>query len=381
MKRYLIVLLLLFAFIYSEAQPFTAKYITLTRVFNTLVNAYGNAKGKPNLVLIPIAEKESYCIAGYFTTPKPTIKVDEKLFDICMGFGTDSLNALSIVLSHELAHYYNDHNWCSDFAFAIRNTPIGKKIAAETKNNNLSHEREADNFGLYHSCIAGYKPFGADSALLEKIYKSYDLPTKMAGYPTKAERIGICKEAEKQIAKLYSEFKEGDSAIYHKDFERAIRCFEDLTKYFPSRENYHNAGTAKALWALRLKPLERIEFDDANFYYPIEVDHVSRLYGSGHRSLDEHDAKKMDELLQSAKRDFEKAITLDPDYEKAYINLACVFDLLGNPESAIGKIKELPANKQEQQRAYRILGIAYYHLGNKEKSEEMFKKVSRTIQK
>jgi len=372
MKKHLFILAFFFASVHLEAQTFTAKYLTLSKVFDELVNAYGNAKGKPDLVLIPNAEMENYCIAGYFASPKPTIKVDEKLYDICTSLGADSLNAISIILSHELAHYYNDHNWCSDFAFAIRNTTLGKKIIAETKSNNLSHEREADNFGLYHSCMAGFKPFGVDSSLLEKIYKAYDLPPKMVGYPTKAERIGICKEAQKQIAKLYAEFIEGDSAIARKDFENAIKCFENLTKYFPSRENYSNAGTAKTLWALQLKPLERIEFEDTNFFYPIEIDHESRLRDNGSRSLDDNDAQKMNELLQSAAKDFEKAISIDPHYDIAYVNLACVFDLQENPESSIGEIKKMPLSDQNKDNALRILAISYYHSGNDKKANEIF---------
>lgn len=383
MKKYLFILAFLFVFIHVKAQSFTAKYNTLSKVFDELVNAYGNPKGKPDLVLIPVAEKESYCIAGYFASPKPTIKVDEKLFDICTSMGADSLNAISIILSHELAHYYNDHNWCSDFAFAIRNTTLGKKIIAETKSNNLSHEREADNFGLYHSCIAGFKPLGVDSTLLEKIYKAYSLPSKMVGYPTKTERIGICKEVQRQIAKLYAEFVEGDSSISHNDYNKAIKCFEDLNKHFPSRENYNNVGTAKALLALQLKPLERIEFEDTNFFYPIEIDHESRLKENGSRSVSDEDAKKRDSLLQSAKRDFEKAISLDPEYDIAYINIACIFDLMEKPKASIGKIEELPQQKQNTKSAFRILGIAYYHLwiinghsDDKEKSKEIFAKLN-----
>ena len=49
------------------------------------------------------------------------IKVDLKFYQLCQTFGNDSLNALSIVISHELAHYYYDHNFCTDFAFAIKN--------------------------------------------------------------------------------------------------------------------------------------------------------------------------------------------------------------------------------------------------------------------
>ena len=369
MKKGILILLALLAFIDLKAQDINAKKNTLTRVFNSVVNAYGNAKTAPALDIVPKASGEKY-IATYIATPNPVIKVDEQLFDLCMQMGADSLNALSIILSHELAHYYNDHSWCSDFAFAVRS-----KIKS-TKDDKITHEREADNFGLYHSCIAGYHPFNIYDRLLDKIYTAYQLNDKNPDYPTKKERKLICKEAGKKIKDLYPVFVKGIESIKNEHYDTAIKCFEDLNKYFPSRENYNNLGTAKTLWAIKLKPLERIEYENPAFRYPIEIDTESRMRTNENRNLDEESAQKMEDLLNSAKKDFEKAISLDPNYDKAFINVACVHDLLGNPEAAIGKIKELPMNKQNQKSAYIILGIAYYHTDNRKKSKEMFEKAT-----
>jgi tetratricopeptide (TPR) repeat protein len=378
LKNLILLLLGLLAFINMKAQDISAKKNTLNKVFGDLVNAYGNAKSAPAHELIPKSSDEKY-IATYISTPSPIIKVDEQLFDLCMQMGADSLNALSIILSHELAHYYNDHHWCTDFAFALSKEAKSKaekeKNYWHSKEEKTIHEGEADNFGLYHSCIAGYSPFNVYSRLLHKIYTAYGLPENMIGYPSKKERIQISDEAQKKIDTLYKEFVEGITAITNKNYGKAISCFDNLTKYFPSRENYNNAGTAKTLWAIELKPKERMEYVDTNFYYPIETDHKSRLNGSGTRSLNEDDAKKMDSLLKSAKKDFEKAINLDPDYDLAYINLACVYDLMENWNSAIGKISEMPLHKQKQERAYRILGIVYYHMGEEANSKEMFEKM------
>ena len=83
----------------------------------------------------------------------------------------------------------------------------------------------------------------------------------------------------------------------------------------------------------------------------------------------------MEKLLKSAKADFEKAIQLDPNYSTSFINLACVYDLLGNPEAAIGKIKELPLVEQKKTNAQRILAIAYYNLDSESKADEIWKKL------
>jgi tetratricopeptide (TPR) repeat protein len=358
----LFTLLLLLNFITVKAQSLSTKKSIITLVFNKLVDAYGNAKAPPVLEIIP---SKSESIAYYISSPTPTIKIDEEVYDICTKFGEDSLNALSIILSHELAHYYNDHNWCTDYAFALK-----LKISKEDK---VTHEREADNFGLYHSCIAGYQPFHIYDKLIDKIYIDYKLKDINPGYPTKSERKIICKEAETKINELFPYFTKGLEEIQKKQFASAIQCFEYLNRYFPSRENYNNAGTAKTLWALQLKPLERVEFINPLFRYPIEIDPESRIKVSGNRTIEE-DALIMDSLLISAKTDFEKSIHLDSKYTKAYINLACVYNLIGNPEAAIGKIKELPKKEQNSRQSYILLGIAYYHLNNEILSNEYFSK-------
>jgi hypothetical protein len=65
---------------------------------------------------------------------KPKIEVDQKLFSVCRTYGKDSLNAVAVVLSHELAHYYSDHTFCSDYAYAYLK-PIESKALVITENN------------------------------------------------------------------------------------------------------------------------------------------------------------------------------------------------------------------------------------------------------
>jgi tetratricopeptide (TPR) repeat protein len=384
MKNIILISIGLFAFTNVKAQDISAKKNTLNKVFVDLVNAYGNAKSPPALKLSPKSSGQKY-VATYLATPTPTIVVDEQLFDLCTQMGPDSLNALSIVLSHELAHYYNDHHWCSDFAFALSKEAKSKTEKERnywhSKEERTIHEGEADNFGLYHSCIAGYRPFNVHSLLLDKIYTAYSLPENMTGYPSKNERKQICFEAQKRISKLYSEFTNGTSSVIDGDYETAIAHFEILTKHFPSRENYNNLGIARAFSALVLRSKEKIEFDNPSFRYPIGIDSVSRLKAYDirfntpqYRDINDDKERKMRDLLLLAKKDFEMAINLDPDYDLAYINLACVYDMLGNPDAAIGTVKQLPMNKQHQKNAYTILWISYYHSDNQVKANEMYEK-------
>lgn len=352
------------------AQVSKNKLVTAQKIFDNLVNAYSSNKGSPSLKIIP--KSSSGSIAQYLTYPFPTVQIDEAVVDICMGFGKDSADALAIILSHELAHYYNDHSWCSDYAFALRNSQLGNTLRNISKESKIEKESIADSYGLFYSSLAGYKPFDVFNLLLDKIYKQYKLPENVPGYPSKKERKEINRVQKEKIEKLVPVFEAGVILIYAGKYEEAISCFNYLNKYFPSRENYNNLGTAKLLMALQLKPQQAIEF-----IYPVEIDPVSRLSSNGTRSNGKDEQNQMNNLLQSAKRDFEKAISLDPGYAKAYINLACVYDLLGNYDAAIGRIKDMPANINETVSALEIKAIAYAHSDNAPKAEECFLQIQK----
>jgi hypothetical protein len=333
-------------------------------VFNQLVAAYGSPKTAPELIL---NAKKIGRPAYYKNETKPTIVVDENVLVICRTFGKDSLNALSIVLSHELAHYYNEHEFCTDFAFAIRNKNeiLYNKVKLINKNQKMIYETQADDKGLFYAAIAGYEPFEIQPKLLDAIYTSYQLKDEV-GYPTKLERKDIATNAIAKSKRLYEIFKQGLKQIKDKNFDEAIESFTVVNNSFPSRENWNNIGVAKVLKALELKGPSDDEKDfPIRFKYPIEVDNSSRLNREKTRDLDDSQDEIIS-LLKSAKIDFEKAISLDENYIMGYINIACTFDLLDNPNAAIGKIKELPIEIQNSIPAKRILAIAYFH--NKQES-------------
>ena len=375
MNKSIISNLLIFVFATQiQAQTNTEKQVN--NVFNQLVLAYGNAKSAPQLQILN-EKMPQKTPAFYSPTNKPVIKVDAHFYKLCQSFGKDSLNALSIVMSHELAHYYNDHTFCSDFAFAMRdkNKELALKLKTVSKNEKMSSESQADYQGLFYAAIAGFHPFEVHSKLLDAIYKTYQLAEINAGYPTKTERKEMANSALQKANSLYLTFQKGLAYIENKKYNEAIKTFEELNNYFPSRENYNNIGVMKTLQALEYQVLtsELVHYPK-RFLYPLEADNTSRLNQNATRSNgSEEDQQKMVFLLKSAQKDFEKAISLDPNYTKAYINLACVFDLLDNPEAAIGKIKELSKEQQNATEALRILAIAYYHAEYEKKAEQIWK--------
>lgn len=374
MNKLLVIIVLIWSnFIVAQKQ----NNLEIEKVFNALVLAYGNPKAPPQLVIINEKNKQS-SLAVYSPENKPIIKIDYHFYQLCQTFQKDSLNALALVLSHELAHFYHNHSFCSDFAFAVskKNKDYAQKLKAVSKTEKISLETQADYHGLFYAAVAGYQPFEIYPKLIDEVYKSYQLAENDPRYPTKQERKEIAQNALQKVEILYQKFEKSKILKEQKKYNEAVNLLDNITSHFPSREIYNNLGVLKTLQALDLKPLTLEEHKfSKRFLYPLEYDNTTRLQQNNTRSND-NDLQKMNTLLKIAQKDFEKAISLDPTYTQAYINLACVFDLLDNPEAAIGKIKELPLEHQKSIDAQRILAIAYYHADNEKKAEDIWKQLN-----
>ncbi len=127
MKKLIVLILVIFtSFVKLYSQSLPDKTNTVKNVFDKLVKAYGSSKSAaPQLKILPNSENVR-TVARYSSTNRPTVIIDEKLIDICLGLKHDSLNALAIIISHELAHFYKDHTFCIDYAYAA-----DKKFPAE----------------------------------------------------------------------------------------------------------------------------------------------------------------------------------------------------------------------------------------------------------
>lgn len=346
------------------AQNLVQKKETAQQVFDKLVLAYGNVKVAPLLEVLPKGN-----VGAIYKTDKtkpPTIKIDLKLIDLCLALKADSLNALACVLSHELSHYYHDDTFCADYEFANKDL---QKISLANK---IEKETIADSEGIWHAAMAGYQPFDIFNKLIDKIYIAYNIPIKNAGYPSKEERKLINLGRQNLAERLLPIFNAGYILGAIGEYEAAATCFDEVKRYFPSRENYNNTGVVKLKLAIQKMPSPAIPF-----IYPIEIDGYSRLNRNNatNRALDETQEKYLEKLLDEAKQNFEKAIALDPTYIQAYTNLATAYDVLGNHEAAIGKLNELPKTLPDSNSVNMLKAIAYYHNDQDKKATQAFAKL------
>lgn len=344
-------------------------------VFNNLVQAFANGKGAPDLRIIPLHDQQ--VIAEYSTLKGiPVIQIDQKLINICFSLGKDSLNALAFILAHELSHYYKDDNWCMDYAgFKYKTNPAFAKEIKSGEKINLGKEIIADKEGILYATIAGFSPFNIFKTLIDSIYLKYNLKSNLQGYPSKEDRIGINIFAQKEARTWLEIFNSSLLLISNCKYQAAIDKLNALTKKFPSREVYNNLGIAKTRKALMLNPknLDEIKFPE-KFKYPLEVDINSRLIQNNTRGINDS-SNEYEKLLSDAQKCFQEAIRIDSKYFAGYINLACVYDLLGNYSAAIGEINKLPLYVQGQKAAKQILAIALYHNGENEKADRIWNSI------
>jgi len=369
--RGILVIGILFIQCFSSFSQTYNKHV-VENVYKRLVAAYGDPKAAPKL----IHSTKNLDGPASFSKNEKSITIDKRLIAICRRLGKDSTNAISIVISHELAHYYSEHDFCSDFGYLLnsKNKALSNKIIKLGIDQKLIYETQADKKGLFYSAMAGFHPFEINNQLLEIIYKSYQ--TKDAnGYPTKEQRKEIGQTSGTEINSLYKSFILGLNLLKENKFESSINEFEKISRTFPSREIYNNIGVAKARNALLLKPKTKEEFDSPDrFKYPIEIENKTRLNKEDTRSIQLDN--KYFELLSEAQSNFEKAISLDPSFVKSYVNLACIYDLLDNPDNAIGTIKRLSRIDQNTADSKKILAIAYYHSNRESLAETIWKELN-----
>ncbi len=110
----------------------------------------------------------------YYNPQNNTINFGEGIYDLAVSFGKDSLNAIAMVLGHELAHFYKDHGWGMSFGMANEDTEVAKKIYDIELNEDMraKMEAEADYFGGLFGYMAGYNTLEVGAAFYNKLYET-----------------------------------------------------------------------------------------------------------------------------------------------------------------------------------------------------------------
>src|SRR5947209_19818887 len=97
-------------------------------IYARLVRVTGDARRPPPLDVIPDARRSNTAMVAWFNTGTRRIGMDEKTVRLCQSLGSRAEACVAFFLGHELAHYYKDHAWGSDFCTRFAATPLAKRI-------------------------------------------------------------------------------------------------------------------------------------------------------------------------------------------------------------------------------------------------------------
>ena len=285
------------------------------KVFTKITNSVGNNfPSPPKLTFVNSEDKVAYISNG-------NIYLEKKALNILCN-STNKEDAIAYVISHELAHHYLNHSWMKNIGFTFTSelkNQLNKDL--KTANFRKTEETQADLFGGFFSQISGYNSLQIAEDVLKLIYKSYNLPENIEGYPSLTDRENIVKNNLEELNKLSIIFKLGNLMAVTEEYSNAIKCFEHiLSKNFTSREIYNNLGS--------LYLLKAINFDDSlsKYSFPILFEGNSRASNKettrGFNGLSETKTRDtINYFLNLADDNFNRSIRLDNNFKKAKINL------------------------------------------------------------
>src|ERR1039458_7358020 len=170
------------------------KYKETKKVYDRLIRASGSAKTPPKLLMtagMPQG-RDPGLLARY---NGDSVEFSEHVYDKCSTAKGPDDNCLSVLLGHELAHFYEGHLWKQDLkavgaipdSWLTANgqtaaTPAQIQDAAERN----ATESQADYAGGMLAFQAGFDPTAHAVTLLKAIYAEFEIADKEKALPADA---------------------------------------------------------------------------------------------------------------------------------------------------------------------------------------------------
>lgn len=290
----------------------SAAYQRALGVYNRLVQARGDFRYPvPTFVMSAV----EYQVAS-IDYKKLEITLEQKAYEVCASFGPENTDAaIAFLLGHELTHYYEKHLWREGFVDTHNDLAIG--IQLDSLLDDVADETEADYLGGFLAYSAGYGVFEQNDEMIGRLYKTYQMPDDIVGYPTLSDRQALNRRSTEQLKQLVEVFDMANLLTAVGRYADAFEYYRYVLMQYQSREIYNNVGVVAVLDALQY-----FNESEMKFRLPLELD----LESSG--SKGDGMANIREKLLRQAILHFDAAISLDPDYAPAYLNKACAYLLL-----------------------------------------------------
>ncbi|MEM6722716.1 MAG: hypothetical protein AAF598_01695 [Bacteroidota bacterium] len=294
-------------------------------IFDHLVEVLGNRKVQPPS--FQIIDSKEY--GAFLEADKRSIVLEEQAYKVCMNLGTkeEGESVLAMILGHELIHYFENHRWRSEFINNYRGIGVVDSLADVSKFGveKLRNETQADVLGGFLAYTAGYRAYHVLPKFFPALYKAYELPDELPGYPVLQDRVALAKRSVERIEKLAEIYDMGNILLALEHYDQARIFYRFILETYQSREVYNNLGVLTILHAM-----EYYEDQDSKLFLPVALD--LNFDKTAERGLDESELALRKKLLEEALSYLYRAIDLDRDYAPAYQNLAVAYYLLGDED-------------------------------------------------
>lgn len=323
MRTLLILLVGVIGFLLPTSNLAAISTVELDNIYQNLITAIGD-KSSPFPQLRRVAT--TAVVAGY-SKRSNSIVLEEKAIQVCEGFGAQKEDAIAFLLAHELTHFYQKHAW--------EEANFGFLMTEERFQQDVAIEREADTYGAFLLHLARYK-INIIPKIIPALYEAYGLiGQNLAGYPSLQERQAVANEVCKQVADLIHIFETANYLFATGQLGQAAMSYDYLLNFVQCKELYANLGAAciAAATAATTKRAER------TYIYPVSVDANFPIRDASDFELEE--------LIQKAIQSLEKAVSYDPSYYPAFINLACAYELADEDQKATQLLRQLEAFVQQ----------------------------------
>jgi len=355
MRLAISMLALFWASVTVVAAPSTASadLALVQQVYQSITEAVGDfRRSLPTIQL----RNEITTIAAYRNADNK-IFIENKALDICKTFGPQTEAALAFLISHELSHFYQKHDWGE--------SGFGTSFVQDksTFNRHKIDEEEADTYGAFITHLAGYNTIQIIPNLLEKLYVAYDLKSRdLSAYPSLEERKRVAEQACAKSQELISVFDVGNYLLASGEYNLAANNYAYVLQYIKCKELYNNLGVANLYATMRI-PVRGMQ----SYHYPVEVDlDIPIRDGS---------AATREEMLRAAINNLQTAVNYDNRYYTGFLNLACAKDLNDQSQQAIALLNQLDQftnNSLQKARIAVIRGIAQARQGNNQQALRYF---------
>lgn len=257
---------------------------------------------------------------------KAQIVVMEELVTHCETYGSRSRDALACLMGHEMAHHYHHHGQPG-----VQFSPLAVQGAKSTDRINL--EAIADQSGVFAAYFSGYDAFTVAPRIYADIYDLFLHKREPSGYLPRKQRLKMIADTTLRVRELAHWCELTEFFYLQRDYRSAYAALSEVFNRYPAPIIYNNLGVVKLNHAIALmgtvndNPILR-------FAFPVEYDTDNRLLNSKIRGKKE----EYEQLLAEARRLFKGALTIQPQYEAAQINLSIV-ELLSSDSNHIDQAR------------------------------------------